>query len=127
MSVIPLAGNSLDRASQKRSDSAWIGARRRDASSLIWPMWRLQPFLLGDESARSVEAGYLRPGLSESCAAADAPFIFLGIDESGAAVFALDISAAADPASRGPLAGLGHFRDARTAAQLLPLKDAAIL
>ncbi len=94
---------------------------------MIWPIWRLQPFLMGQEDARSVDPGYLRTGLAEGCAAADAPFIFLGIDASGAAVFALDISAASDPASEGPLAGLGHFRDARTAAQLLPLKDAAIL
>ena len=40
-------------------------------------------------------------------------------------MFALDISAARDPANEGPLAGLGHFRDARAAAATLPIKDVA--
>ena len=42
-------------------------------------------------------------------------------------MFALDISAARDPANEGPLAGLGHFRDMRAAAMLLPDRDTAIL
>src|SRR5436305_13914184 len=109
MSVIPFAGNPLDRASEKRRDLEWIAARRRDATSLIWPIWRLQPLVLEEEGSRSADAGYLRPELAEHIAAAGAPFIFLGIDESGAAVFALDISAASDPMNEGPLAGLGHF------------------
>lgn len=127
MPAIPFAGNPLDRASERRSDAEWIAAQRCSANSLVWPIWRLQPLVLGDERAHRLDAGYLRPGLAEKLAAEDAPFIFLGIDEAGAAVFALDISAATDPMNEGPLAGLGHFRDARTAAQLLPLKDAAIL
>ncbi|HEY1960859.1 MAG TPA: NUDIX-like domain-containing protein, partial [Rhizomicrobium sp.] len=128
MAVIPFAGNPLDRASDKRSDAEWIGALRRDPDSLVWPLWRLQPFLLGPENrdAGSVEAAYLRPGLAEEIAGPDPISIFLGLDE-GRAVFALDISASNAPADECPLAGLGHFRDARTAAQLLPLKDAAIL
>jgi len=129
MSVIPFAGNPLDRASEKRSDPEWITARRSDSKSLVWPIWRLQPLLLGRENreAKSVQAGYLHPGLAEDVAGGGALSVFLGLDETGAAVFALDISAAVDPANEGPLAGLGHFRDARTAAQLLPLNDAAIL
>ena len=35
--MIPFSGNPLDRASEKRSDAAWIAARRRDPSSLILP------------------------------------------------------------------------------------------
>jgi NAD+ diphosphatase len=128
MAVIPFAGNPLDRASDKRSDAEWIAARRRDPESLVWPLWRLQPLLLGpeDRDARSVEPAYLRPGLAEEIAGPDAVSIFLGLDE-GRALFALDISAAPAPADEGFLAGLGHFRDARTAAQMLPLKDAAIM
>jgi NAD+ diphosphatase len=42
-------------------------------------------------------------------------------------MFALDISAARNPTEEGPLAGLGHFRDARAAAATLPMKDAAIM
>ncbi|MBV8977881.1 MAG: NAD(+) diphosphatase [Alphaproteobacteria bacterium] len=125
--MIPFTANPLDRASEKRADAAWIEARRRDPQSLILPLWRLEPFLLGAEtSAPPAELGLLRPGLCESMAAEDAPCIFLGL-ESGRAYFALDISAAEAPAEKGPLAGLGHFRDARAAAQMLPLGDAAIM
>ncbi|HET8757930.1 MAG TPA: NAD(+) diphosphatase, partial [Solirubrobacteraceae bacterium] len=91
------------------------------------PLWRLQPFLLGSEQAAdSVQAGYLRPGLAEEIAGPDAISIFLGL-ENERAIFALDISVAEETARDGLLGSLGHFRDARTAAQLLPLKDAAIL
>jgi NAD+ diphosphatase len=125
--MIPFSGNPLDRASEKRTDADWIAARRRDANSLILPMWRLQPFIIGPEKAQApVELGLLKPGLADSLAAPDAPCIFLGL-EGDNAMFALDISAARDPMSEGPLAGLGHFRDARMAGATLPLKDAAIM
>src|ERR1700709_1639635 len=123
--MIPFSGNPLDRASEKRSDAAWIAARRRDPSSLILPMWRLQPFILGpEEGPAPVDLGLLRPGLADSLAAPDAPCIFLGLEGQNA-MFALDISAARDPVSEGPIAGLGHFRDARMAGATLPLKDTA--
>lgn len=125
--MIPFSGNPLDRASVKRTDADWITARRNAQSSLILPMWRLQPFILGSEKAQPpVELGLLRPGLAEPLAAPDAPCIFLGL-EGDSAMFALDISAASDPVSDGPIAGLGHFRDARVAGATLPMKDAAIM
>jgi len=125
--MIPFTGNPLNRASERRTDGAWIETKRRDSDSLVLPMWRLQPFLLGAESKPApTELGLLRPGLCENLAAPNAPCVFLGL-EGERALFALDISVASDPADKGPLAGLGHFRDARAAAQLLPLKDAAIM
>jgi NAD+ diphosphatase len=125
--MIPFSGNPLNRASEKRADAAWIEAKRRDPGTLILPMWRLMPFLLGDEkSTAPAELGLFRPGLCESLAAPDAACVFLGL-EGEQALFAVDISAAPDPATSGPLAGFGHFRDARASAQLLPLKDAAIM
>ncbi|HXM00481.1 MAG TPA: NAD(+) diphosphatase [Rhizomicrobium sp.] len=121
--MIPFSGNPLDRASEKRSDADWLAAKRRDATSVILPMWRLQPFLLGPENAKGpLEVGFLRPGLAESLAAPDAPCILLGL-ENGCAHFALDISAARDPANEGPLAGLGHFREMRAAAMAGGLSD----
>jgi NAD+ diphosphatase len=127
--MIPFSGNPLDRASEKRTDADWVAARRRDPSSFILPMWRLQPFLFGPErGAGPLEAGFLRPGLAEPLAAADAPCVLLGL-ENNCAYFALDISAARDPANEGPLAGLGHFREMRAAAMsgALPDKDIAVL
>ena len=125
--MIPFAGNPLDRASEKRTDPKWIESKRRDRSSLILPMWRLEPFLLGrEDSDPPVGLGLLQPASADSLADAGAPCVFLGLD-GDRAIFALDLSEADDPAKAGPLAGLGHFRDARTAAQMVSLKDAAII
>ncbi len=127
MSAIPFSGNPLDRASDKRTDADWVAARQTDPTTRVWPLWRLQPFLLGHEKSEAPpEAGYLRPELAGEIGGAEAISVFLGL-ERGRAVFAIDISAGDDPLHDGPLAGLGHFCDARTAAQLLPLQDAAIM
>src|SRR6185295_16439750 len=56
---------------------------------------------------------------------ADATEVFLGLD-GDVAHFARDISALTDPLAAA-LAGLGHFRDARSAAALLPLNQIAIM
>jgi len=125
--MIPFAGNPLNRASEKRTDPNWIESKRRDLSSLVLPMWRLQPFLLGSEqSGPPIELGLMRPGVVDSLAHDGALCIFLGLD-GDRAVFALDVSDAPDPAHVGPLAGLGYFRDARIAASTVSLKDAAII
>jgi len=124
--MIPFTGNPLDRASEKRTDAAWIEAKRRDPSSLILPMWRLQPFLLSGEKSAPAELGLFRPGLCEPMAAPDAAWVFLGL-EGDRALFALDVSAANDPENSGPLAGFGKFAEARGAAMALPFKDVAIM
>jgi len=125
--MIPFAGSPLNRASEKRIDSDWIEAKRRDPSSLVLPMWRLEPFLLGPEKfVPPIELGLIRPGIVDPLASAGAPYIFLGLD-GARAVFALDVTEARDPANVGPLAGLGYFVDARTAGQLVSIEDAAII
>ncbi|MBV9992096.1 MAG: NAD(+) diphosphatase [Alphaproteobacteria bacterium] len=126
--MIPFTGNPLNRASEKRGDAAFIEAKRRDPSTLILPMWKLQPFILGDDG--SAELGLFRPGLCESMAAGDAPCVFLGLEtgrDGERALFALDVSAASDPEASGPLVGFGRFREARGAAMVLSAKDAAIM
>ncbi len=125
--MIPFTGNPLNRASEKRLDSNWIESKRRDPSSLVLPMWRLQPLLLGPEkSGPRLELGLVRPGIADSLAGAEATNIFLGLD-GDRALFALDVSEAGDAAKTGPLAELGHFRDARSAASMVSIKDAAII
>ena len=125
--MIPFAGNPLNRASERRLEANWIESRLHDPSTLIFPMWRLEPFLLGPEnSAPPIQLGLLKPGLTDVLAADGAPCIFLGLD-GDRAVFALDISAAENPAQKGPLAGLGFFRDARAAGQMVSIKEAAII
>jgi NAD+ diphosphatase len=125
--MIPFSGNPLDRASDRRTDAAWVDSRRRDSSSLILPVWRLQPFLMPSRAADGAfTAGFLRPELAERLAAPGAVCILLGLAE-GRAHFALDISGGPDPAREGPLEGLGHFHEMRDAASLLPARDTAIL
>jgi NAD+ diphosphatase len=125
--MIPFTGNPLNRVSEKRTDRSWIESKRRDPSSLVLPMWRLEPFLLGAEkSDPPIELGLLRPEIADSIAGAETTWILLGLD-GDRAIFALDVSEAGDRAKVGPLAGLGYFRDARTAAQMVSIKDAAIM
>jgi NAD+ diphosphatase len=125
--MIPFGGSPLNRASEKRTDSNWIESKRHDPSSIVLPMWRLEPFILGSEkSGPPVELGLVRAGIVDSFTEAGALCIFLGLDGERA-VFAMDIPGADDPATAAPLAGLGYFRDARVAASIVSLKDAAII
>jgi NAD+ diphosphatase len=124
--MIPFSGSPLNRASEKRTDQHWIEAKRRDPSSLVLPMRRLEPFLLGAENAvPPVELGLVRTEIADSLVSDDALCIFLGLDRD-TAVFALDVTEA-DDAHIGRLAGLGYFRDARVAAQMVSLEHAAII
>jgi NAD+ diphosphatase len=56
----------------------------------------------------------------------DATCVFLGLD-GDRALFAVDVSGAENPAVAGPLAGLGYSTDARTAAQIVSTREAAII
>jgi NAD+ diphosphatase len=117
--MISFSGSPLERASEFRSDSAWIAARRAEA--LILPLWRLKVLVTEDGRAARLE-----PASCEALAAPDAPSVFLGL-EAGRPLFALDISGAEEVSTTGPLAGLGEFRDMRAAAFVLPDADTAIL
>ena len=125
--MIPFAGSPLNRASDKRTNPDWITAKLHDPTSLIFPLWRLEPFLLGSEKLASpARLGLLRPGIADSLATDETTCVFLGLDgETG--IFALDMSSATNPGDEGPLAGIGYFCDARTAAQIVSIKDAAII
>jgi NAD+ diphosphatase len=124
--MIAFSGNPLDRASEKRSDTAWLAAKRREAEARVLPLWKLQPLLLGPEKAlEDVKLGFLEGALASGLGAPDAAEVFLGLD-GDTPYFARDISALTDPLAAS-LASHGHFRDARSAAGLLPAPDIAIL
>jgi NAD+ diphosphatase len=124
--MIPFSGSPLNRASEKRTDKTWVESKRRDPTSLVLPMWRLEPFLLEPNGSDVTPLGLLKPEIVDALADENAPCIFLGL-EGDRAVFALDVSAARDPANAGPLAGLGYFREARMAAQMVSIEHAAII
>ena len=124
--MIAFSGNPLDRASEKRSDAALLSAMRADARARVLPLWKLQPLLLGLEDAGlATGLGFIDGALASGLGAPGAVEVFLGLD-GDTPVFARDISALPDPLA-GALAGHGHFRDARSAASLLALKEIAIL
>jgi len=126
MEMFAFAGNPLDRASEKRSDAAWLAAARADSGARVLPLWKLQPLLLGPEThAQSTELGFVDGGMATGLGAPDAAEVFLGL-AGPTPYFARDISALPDPLAAA-LAGLGHFRDARAAASLLPLDQVAIM
>jgi NAD+ diphosphatase len=112
--VYCFAGNPLDRASERRRDSEWIGSLLDDPTARILPLHDLRPTTRGlglpvldwqpvDAWRETIERG--------------ATLIFLGLG-SGCPYFAID-AGAAEP-------GGGPF-DARTLAPLLPSSEAAIL
>src|SRR5215510_14568209 len=107
--MFAFAGNPLNRASEKRGDTAWLAAARADKTSRVLPLWKLQPLLMGPENAtQSAELGFLDGDLAGGLGAADATEVFLGL-QGTTAYFARDISALPDPLAAA-LAGLGHFR-----------------
>lgn len=118
------ANNPLDRQSEKRADSGWIAKTYADPTTLVVPFWKLKPFSMKTPEGTAV--GFMKPGFVDRMMGEGAPLIFLGRDKGGA-YFAADISAAADPESEGPLAGLGAFKDLRQLAMEVPPGDAAIL
>jgi len=62
--MIPVAGDPLNRASEKRTDPNGIESKRRDPSSLS--LWRPEPFLLGPEKSG--------PPIDLTCAARNCGF-----------------------------------------------------
>jgi len=124
--MIAFSGNPLDRVSEKRGDAQWLAAMRADTRARVLPLWKLQPLLLGPETApEATGLGFVEGGLASGLGAPDAVEVFLGLDGE-TPCFARDISALADPLAAS-LASHGHFRDARSAAGLLAPKDIAML
>lgn len=125
--MIPYTGNPLNRASEKRLDTTWITSKRNDPTSLIFPLWRLQPFLLGSKRSRPpFELGLLRPEEVDGLASDGAPCIFLGLD-GDRALFALDVSEASERTTDELLGQRGYFCEARTASQMVSYEAAALI
>lgn len=124
--MIAFSGNPLNRVSEKRGEASWLARLRADSRARVLPLWKLQPLLLGPENAtEATELGFVEGALASGLGAAGAIEVFLGLDGQ-TPCFARDISSLPDPLAAS-LASHGHFRDARSAAALLPSKDVAIL
>jgi NAD+ diphosphatase len=118
--MIAFSGNDLDRASDRRSDPAWLAAQRSHADARFLPFWQMKPLLTGDPP----RAAFLPAAAIEK---SDALCVFLGLDGSEpegrrTPLFAVDLGAG----ETVPLSGLGEFRDMRAAAFVLPGRDCAV-
>jgi NAD+ diphosphatase len=113
------AGNPLDRASDKRSDSDWLAGKLAEPDSRALALWKGAPLLKDNGLV------WLDGGLAGKLAGGDEHLLFMGLD-GDTAVFALDLEGEADPA-QGPLEGLGAFGELRAAAATLPLSDTGLL
>src|ERR671919_324471 len=112
------AGNPLDRASERRRDTAWIDGLLADPEARILPLRELRPLTRGGAEPaldwQPIEAW--REAIDRG-----ATLVFLGLGE-GRPYFAVDASGT-DLA----LVDDADSFDARTLAPLLPAGDAAIL
>lgn len=124
------ANNPLDRAGHKRTDPAWIAEKVKDPSSLFVPLWNLAPLILPEQSpGEGQDVGWMRYEAVAALGGPEAAMVFLGINRRGKALFGVDISAAANPETTGPLKGLGTFEDLRALGMTsaLPTSELAIL
>lgn len=115
-------GNPLDRASEKRSDSAWLDARLEEAGALALPLWNGRP--LTETRDGKLQLAYVAADMAQELSGGWERLLFLGLWKE-TAVFAVDLEGAADPAD-GPLQGFGQFQDLRAVATTLPGPEAAI-
>lgn len=107
------ANNPLDRASEKRTDDAWVAERMADPESRYVPFYKLDPFVLPEATPNEgKDIAWLPPEMVKPLMPADAVTIFLGINRRGRAMFATDVSAGPNPED-GPLKGMGAFEDLR--------------
>ena len=117
-------GSPLDRAAQRRDDTAWIAAALEDTGSLFAPVWRARNLMRGVADGRP-EAVYLSGEAAAALRMAGGPWAFLGL-LADTALFAVDVSAVDDPL---PLLSesLSVFEDLRNVPGLLPPGDASVL
>jgi len=115
----PYTGSPLDRIGHRRNDAAWLDAALADPQTRFVPIWRSKNFL--GAAADGTPQAIFPAGLP----VAGHDWALLGEAPAGHAVFALDLSAADDPAALVPADG--QFVELRSVGAGLPGDQAAIL
>lgn len=105
--MMTFGGNPLDRASDRRSDPAWLASKFQDG--LFLPFWQNKPLVIEGR------AGFL-PWRTDW---EGGVCVFLGLEEDQP-LFAIDIASETEPALGG------EFQEMRPAAFVLPGRDTAI-
>ncbi|MGK2740987.1 NAD(+) diphosphatase [Tepidicaulis sp. LMO-SS28] len=108
------ANSPINRAGHLRGNPDWLAEKRNDPSSLFVPLWNLDPLVLPEPApSDGKDVGWVPLAAVEPLAAPGAIEVFLGINKRGKALFAIDISAAKNPETEGPLKGFGAFEEIR--------------
>jgi NAD+ diphosphatase len=117
-------GSPLDRAGERRDDSAWVEAALSAPDTLFVPLWRARSLMRGvpDGAPRAV---YLTGAAAEALRMSGGDWAFLGM-QGPTPVFTVDLSAIDDPLPLLP-PDLGEFTDLRAVAGTLPGADASVL
>ena len=118
------AGSPLDRASNRRDDTAWVAAALADPATLWAPVWRARNLMRGVEEGRP-EAVFLTGAAAEAVRMAGGPWAFLGM-QGETPLFAVDVSGAEDPLPLLPDHGFS-FTDLRAVRGKVVGPEASIL
>jgi NAD+ diphosphatase len=105
--MMTFGGNPLDRASDRRSDPAWLAAQV--PAGLFLPFWQNRPLVIEDRAGFLAWHPQWEGGIC----------VFLGLQENQP-LFAIDIASESEPALGG------QFQEMRPAALVLPAHDTAI-
>ncbi len=114
------AGNPLDRVSERRREPEWLADQLETEGTTVLAFWNGSALV--QEGDGGPHLARIAPGLAVELAGGDERLLFMGLDEQGCAVFALDLEGGADPAE-GLLRGRGRFANLRDLAPVLPASD----
>ncbi|MEN0079133.1 MAG: NUDIX-like domain-containing protein, partial [Pseudomonadota bacterium] len=126
---LPLAARPIDRAAHRRTDADWLEAARASKDVLVVLMQSGEPLLEGEGPVPGFGQRHHGPPRPlfwlgpEGFRLGHQAELFLGVDTSGAPIFALDMPGDWDLAA-SPLQGLAAFEDMRGAAGVLSALEA---
>ena len=106
--MMTFGGNPLDRASDRRSDPAWLAAMFQDG--LFLPFWQNKPLVTEERAAFLPWRTDWESGVC----------VFLGLQD-GQPLFAIDLAGESEP-----VLDRGRFEEMRASAFVLPARDTAI-
>ena len=118
----PFAGGALDRAADRRSDPAWVAARRRDPASRVVPVRASGSLVIREPDGRGYDPVLLSPASAREVAEPEEEWVFLGL-EGGRALFAAEV----DGREGEALAERGEFHDLHKVGAMLTQAEGSLL
>ncbi len=119
--ALAYSGGTIDRASNQRTDQAWVDATLAAPGARVIPMWQDRCIVSGDPAVPAILAAAGAAGVLEAAAET----VFLGLDEAGG-LFAADLSPLGE-SQAAELAGGERALDVRGFVGTLALPEAALL